>query len=271
MIRIAVPESMAGTTIPHLVRANRIVFFEPEVRVGTIVNTQDTIVQFRSFDIPHRVLDSFHVGLVGSDCLEERELELGISPEVLSRYKYGRHFFTEPTLDFIARRDSDIVSLSQLGPGRIVITEYPNLTKNHLEGVLGKDGKNLKVALPGVDGAPSKPEDFRRYCKKEGKIGLEIVHGSIAAAVTADGSIGVMVSETNDTVQRYPVRIVENLRQIDTCLIANPVSMRRRIFKREIGELKTDLDLAYTQIMCEKEGRTHPEGIPVSVSGERRL
>lgn len=261
MIKIAVPEGMSLTTIVHLSRAGYRPVFEDDRRDGRILGSRDTIIKVRSYDIPVEVADGCHAGLVGSDWVEERELELGSQlVDTKVSFKYGREFnpSNPPTLDFITRDDSPIQSLEDIKPGQIILTEYPNITKNELE----KYGHEV-VTYGESRFIPQEPKLFRDWLKGEEYVGIRVVHGSIAALVNNhSGVLGVMVNETGGTLRRYNMRIVSKLRDIDTLLIVNPFAMARQSKEREIKAFQQKMEEAYSGIMLELEANTpSPEGL----------
>ncbi len=261
MIKIAVPEGMSLTTLVHLSRAGYRPVFDGDRRDGKILGTKDEIIKVRSYDIPVEVADGCHVGLVGSDWVEERELELGSQlVETRASFKYGREFnpSNHPTLDFIARDDSPIESLGDVKPGQIILTEYPNITKNEL----AKYGHDV-VTYGESRFMPQEPKLFRDWLKGEGYVGIRVVHGSIAALVNNhSGALGVMVNETGGTLKRYNMRVVSNLRDIDIQLIVNPFAMARQSKEREITAFQQKMEEAYESIMLEFEASTpSPEGV----------
>lgn len=261
MLKIAVPEGMSDTTLVHLTRAGYRPVFENERRDGRIIGRKDTIIKVRSYDIPVEVADGCHVGLVGSDWIDERELELGEQlVNSIASFPYGRKFIpsNSPTLDFIASEDSPIRSLEDIRPGQIVLTEYPNLTRKKLE----SSGHSV-VEYGESRFLPKEPKLFRDWLKGEGYVGIRVVHGSIAALINNhSGALGVMVNETSDTLRNNNVRIVTNLMGIETKLIVNPFVMARQSKEKEINVFREAMENAWSNIRQELEANTpSPEGL----------
>lgn len=250
MIKIVIPKNMSKSVIEHLEEAGRTVSFDEGKNLGTVLETQDRVVRTRSFDIPFWVAEYYDVGLCGSDCVKETELARGIKLDVLSHYSYGREHYTTPTLDMVAHKDDKIQDASEIQPGSVVITEYPHLTIEFLK------NKGISTAEIGKEkGVPSYPAEFHEWCKGNGVVGIEVLHGGIAEAVHEGDGYGVMVSETGKTLTENNLKVLDNIHKIETLLIADPHALRDSTLglEREIRSLHQDLDRAYLTIYGESE------------------
>lgn len=253
MIRLAIPANM-DTTIEHLAKASRQVNFTSG-DITTIEDTSDIVVRMRSFDIPTVVCDGCDVGLCGSDCVEERRLELGLSVAVLANFYYGRKKFGKsPTLDFVAAGDNSIKHPEELKPGSLIFTEHPQITKNYLESY------GVHVASLGRNyNSPSQPYGFKKWCEKEGFVGITIVHGRIPSFIGPE-KYGVMVNEEGEKMRESNATIVETIMPIQVQLIANHKSLRQAEKEAEIRILTRDLEKAFITICQENESfPPHPE------------
>lgn len=233
--------------------------------MGNGRGTGEKVIRLRSSDIPIEVEDSCDVGLCGSDWIEERKLELGIDLEVLSEYAYGRQFGSPPpSLDIVVKTSDPLFNIRDIKPGSMFITEHPFLFKQFLEGAL--QGRGSRVVQLGKDGpTPTIPGEFRKWCQKEGAVGIRTVHGRIAALVNLDAGYDVMVNETGLTLARNELRILETVHPIRTLLIADRDALRDNTRGPEINALHRDLDRAYLRINGESEAsfsrgreRSHP-------------
>lgn len=178
---------MEKTTRAHFKAAGRTLKFRPDGDLGiaswvddrTNNRIYDTVIQLRSLDIPVEIEDSGDVGMVGSDCLEEKKLQFReIDLELLAAFDYGRRFDQQPRLEIVRRAKDNIRNIAGISPGTMIVTEYPELTKRHLE-----DKGNKKVIALGTNNAPQLPWEFRQYCKENGLIGMRIVHGRVPGLV----------------------------------------------------------------------------------------
>lgn len=263
MLKIVIPANME-TALDHLVNAGRHVDFDEGVDWAVVGGTGEKVIRLRSSDIPLEVEDSCDVGLCGSDWVEERKLELGTNLEVLSEYAYGRRFDTQPSLDIVVKTSDPLSNIRDVKPGSMFLTEHPFVTRQFLEGALQERG--LRVVQLRKDGLiPTIPGEFRKWCQREGAVGIRTVHGRIAALVNLDAGCGVMVNETGLTLARNELRILETVHPIRTLLIADRDALRDNTRGPEIEALHRDLDRAYLRINGESEAsfslgreRIHP-------------
>ncbi len=253
MLKIVIPENMF-TTVEHLKRAGRKIKFASGGRRGFIKDTRDSVMLARSMDIPLKVADGNDIGLCGSDCVEERELELGIKPEVLSEYIYGRKKFDgpQPTLDLIVPQDDQITRTRDIKPGTMILTEHPILVRLYLE------QNGLRVATLGrEEQAPKNPGEFRNWCREKGCIGIEIVHGRIAESVWNGEGYGIGVNESGSTLIENSLRVLDTLRKIEVQLIADYDALMDEEKGSEIESLYRALDRAIPPINRESESTLH--------------
>ena len=249
MLKIVIPRNMT-TTVKHLKRAGRNIKFASGGRKGFIRETGDRVMLVRSMDIPVKVADGNDIGLCGSDCVEERELELGIKPEVLSEYIYGRKEFNgpQPTLDLIVPEDDEITRTRDIEPGTMILTEHPTLARLYLE------QNGLRVAILGrEERAPKDPGEFRNWCRENGYVGIEIVHGRIAESVWNGEGYGIGVNESGKTLIENGLRVLDRLRKIEIQLIADHDALRDEEKGPEIESLYRALDRAIPAVNRESE------------------
>lgn len=247
MLKIVIPANMERTTFEHFRRANRTLIFDEGVDLGRIAETDDLVVQLRSYDIPVEVEDTCDVGLCGSDWVEEKKMEFGVDLVVLSEYLYGRDFVQPPRLELVTRKDNPVSSLDELKPGSIIVTEVPLLTRRFL---IQHNLKNV-VILGGNEGVPKLPDGFRKWCEREGAVGLRTVHGREGGLINIGSDYGVMVNETGTKLERNQLKVIETIQEIKTQLIADRDAFR--IKEEEISSLHQDLDRAYLTIYGESE------------------
>lgn len=249
MLKIVIPENMT-TTVEHLKRAGHKIKFASGGRRGLIRETGDGVLLVRSLDIPIKVADGNDIGLCGSDCVEERELELGIKLEVISGYIYGRRKFNgpQPTLDLIVPEDDEIARTRDIEPGTMILTEHPALATLHLE------QNDLRVAILGRgEQAPKNPGEFRNWCRENGYVGIEIVHGRIAESVWNGEGYGIGVNESGDTLTQNGLRVLDTLRKIQVQLIADVEALRDEQKGPKIESLYRALDRAIPAVNRESE------------------
>ncbi|OGD87652.1 hypothetical protein A3A54_01370 [Candidatus Curtissbacteria bacterium RIFCSPLOWO2_01_FULL_39_62] len=216
-----------------------------ELNRGIIEETGDQIIQTRSRDIPRLVAWQYcHVGLVGSDCADGR-FEQKI--EVLSRFPYGREWHApQPRVELVVREDSRIKSIEDIGPGAIVLaeTQHANLTKHFLE------EKGFKVVRLKNDTGP----EVHNRLREDNAVAIQLVAGSIPVLLDTELHLGIMVNERGKTVEQYRLRVLENLYDVETLLIANRDVMRDDEINREkILQLKEGLENAYVRVQREFE------------------
>ena len=256
MLKIVIPANMEETTLEHLRRAGRPVSFMNGQDFGRVESTGDEVVRLRSYDIPTEVLDSCDVGLCGRDWVIEQCLELRIRPEILESYGYGRQFSGSPTLDLVAPANAGIKRVEDIKAGSVIMTEYPNLTREFLKRYgfkTARFGRNHQT--------PSKPDEFRNWCREEDTIGIRTVHGRIAALVCIGAGLGVMVNETGRTLEKNKLVVIGQLLQIETVLIVDPEAIKNK--GDEVDILRADLNRAYLSIRKELEGsQGSPERFP---------
>jgi ATP phosphoribosyltransferase len=247
MIKIIVPANM-GSTLELMALSGRTVVFPEGEDFTTIEETREEVVRLRSFDIPVGVEGFFDVGFCGSDWVEEKKLELGLRHVNLGGFNFGRSLKgPQPKLDLITLEGSDIKKTSDLKEGSIVVTEYPLLTEKFL------NEKGVKTSRYGKqNGAPTQPQEYKRWCQKEGVVGITTVHGRIAALVRVSGEVGVMINESGDTLRRNGLKKIENIMPITTQLIANINSFEDEEKRNELDEFDRRLDEAY-QIIVSRE------------------
>ena len=258
MLTIAVPKSME-TTLDHLGRAGRPVVFEKGRDVG-FTSTGDEVIQVRSYDIPLLISVAAHVGMCGSDVVEERMNQFLKRPEILTEFGYGRQYYeSPPTLDLVARRAEYVPSIEKIPSGSIILTELPNLTREKFE----RAGRKVEGFTE--DG----PEDLKEFiggCKRSDSVGVVVVHGRIPAMLEHLNGyqvFGVMVNETGDTLRANRLRVVKRFQTIRTLVIADRDFLDDENTRSEIDSLVRDLNEAERiRISGESEapGRVSVEG-----------
>ena len=249
MIKIAIPANMP-TALTHLQATGRKVFFAEgqDFAWTESENGRDLIIRLRSFDIPVVIGDSCDVGLCGSDVLEERSLAFGLNLEVLERFSYGRIFGTCPRLELVSPKENGIKNPKEFAAGTMILTEHPNITKKFLE------NSGLKVSILGENSAVAiLPSQFRGWCAKEGKVGIQVVHGRIPALVSLGAGFGVMVNETGGTIVANELKVVAKIADIEMLLLADRQALKDGQKGVEIKKLAKDLEEAYFTISREYE------------------
>ncbi len=244
MIKIALPANMEKTTTLHLAKSGRPITFFPDQDLGTIDGEGENIgdvIRLRSFDIPAEVSDSCDVGLVGLDWVKERELELGLGLKELDYWDYGRELLSSaPRLEVIIKDEDPTNKIKSLRPG-IVLGEQELLIKKYLE----EQGWKGKVAIMGKDGVPGTPKELRKYCEGNGLLGIRIVHGKIGALVRLGAGYGVMVSETDKTLRKYELKVLDKIMDTPVTLIADLEAIQGIRTGPEIMRLHRGLSEAY--------------------------
>jgi len=271
MLTIAVPKSME-TTLDHLGRAGRPVVFEEGRDVG-FTSTGDEVVQVRSYDIPLLVGVTAHVGMCGSDVVEERKYQFLKRPEILSEFGYGRTYYEKPpTLDLVARQSEYVPRIEEIPSGSIILTELPNLTREKFE----QAGRKVEGFL---EGGPEDLKEFIEGCKRSESVGVVVVHGKIPGMLEHLNGYqvyGVMVNETGRTLRANRLRVVKRLQTIRTLLIADKDKLQDEITSSEIDSLVMDMNEA-ERIRINREfeasGKVSAEGSLGGgpLSGERVL
>lgn len=249
MIKIAIPANMP-TAITHLQAAGRNVKFANGGDLGWVegANSRNFIVRLRSFDIPIVVDDSCDVGLCGSDVYEERKKVFDFGLEILDRFSYGRVFGTSPRLELVVTKENSIKNPKEIKPGTIILTEHPHLTKEFLE------DNGVKVSILGENSAATTlPGEFRNWCTREGRVGVQVVHGRIPALVRLGAGLGVMVNETGATILANELKVVAKLQDIEMLLVADRKALKDGQKGVEIKKLAKDLEQAYFTISLEYE------------------
>ena len=239
MLRIAVPKSME-TTLDHFERAGRPVVFKDGRDVG-MTFTGDEVVRLRSYDIPLVVGLTAHVGICGSDIVEERRHHFLKKPEILSEFSYGRQYHEKPpTLDLVARQDEYVPTIEKIPPGSIILTELPHLTREKFE----LAHKNVQDFLS--DG-PEDLDEFIGECERSNSVGLVVVHGRIPAMLEHLNGykvFGVVVNETGSTLRANGLRVVQRLQKIQAQFIADIDALEDTSIRSEIDDLVSVLNEA---------------------------
>lgn len=251
MIKIAIPANMP-TALTHLQATGRKVFFAEgqDFTWTESKNSSDLVIRLRSFDIPVVVGDSCDVGLCGSDVLEERSLAFGLNLEILERFSYGRIFGTCPRLELVSPKENGIKNPKEFATGTMILTEHPNITKKFLE------NSGLKVSILGENSAVAiLPSQFRAWCTKEGKVGIQVVHGRIPALVSLGAGFGVMVNETGTTISANELKVIAKIADIEMLLVADKQALGDRKKCQEIRRLQQELREAYIGISGEYESQ----------------
>lgn len=242
MISIAIPANME-TTLEHLRLAGRPVTFADGRDDGIVETTGDQVIRLRSYDVPLVVGISAHVGLCGSDMVEERSMQFVKRPVILSEYVYGRQFKSnQPTLDLVAPKNERATRINDLEPGSIVVTEYPNLTKNLLE-----ENSIRTEQFLDTNTTPDDLRDFIDHCTREAIVGTVVAHGRVPAIMRHLNGFrvyGVLVNESGKTLRVNELKVLERIHRIRILLIADPEALNEGI-SGEIEGLKKILDEAY--------------------------
>jgi len=240
---------MQETTTRHFLDAHRTVRFQKGLNRGTINETGDLVVRLRSFDIPVEVDDSCDIGLCGSDWVKEKELQLGIKLAILGEYNYGRSSGgNSPSLDLVVPNDNSLSSIQEVETGSMILTEYPNLTREHFT-INGFETAELGQTVD----APTSPDDFRDWCRQNGKIGIRVVHGAIPELVYVGAGHGVMVNESGKTLRKNDLKVVDTIHEIKTLLIADVDALNDDHKREEIESLRRDLGEVNWAISGESE------------------
>lgn len=217
-----------------------------ELNRGIIEETGDQIIQTRSREIPRLVASQYcHVGLVGSDCAEGRFKQ---KIEVLERFPYGREWGApQPRVEIVVPIDSRIKSVEEIEDGSVILVElqHAKLVKKYIE------GKNRRAVHLKDDVGPEVHDRLREV----NAVGIQLVSGSIPVLLDTELHLGVMVNERGTTVEQYRLRVLDNLYNIETLLIANKDVMRNDEINREkIYQLRDGLIDAYARVQREFEG-----------------
>ena len=257
------------TTLVLMEETGRRVVFPEGQDLTTVEGSEDQVARLRSFDIPVEVESGFDIGFCGSDWVKEKELELGLRYIKFGRFAFGRTFEgPQPKLELIASKDSGISEVKNIEPGRVVLTEYPLLTKQFLEEKGIKTFKHGDLSYDNGERPPTHPSDFRKWCQDEGLVGIRVVHGRIAALARANGTVGVMVNETGGTLEKNSLTVVETIMPIETELIGNIDSFNDERKRAEMNSFDREINEAYNRL---KDGESREGNEARGLSGERFL
>ena len=257
MLKVHTPKNMNGTIEEVLLEAGRPIVYVSEDEMARVRKAEDSnedinlVLQLRSGDIPTKVRQYGHIGIVGSDWLKEIKTHYpGMRITVLDRYKYfGREEkFAETTLDLIVRNNVQIETTASLAPG-IVSGEYKYLMIKHFE----ENGWDGKIVEMGLNGAPEDPKEYIQFCEEKGFMGIDINHGSIGEIVAAFGHYGFMVSEKGDTQKKFGVKSIAVIENIEGVLIADPDALEDKELVAEIYRYRDDLRRAYDELHFDPE------------------
>lgn len=204
MIRLAIPnKGRIAAPIMDLMEKSGLHLQDTSER-RLITRTLDPHVEIlfaRPVDIPEYVANgAADLGITGHDMVTERESDV----EELLDLQFGK-----ATLVLAVRDDSDITSVQQL-KGAKIATEFPVITKRYFA------GKKVPVSIVLVGGA----------CEATPHLG-------IADAI-------VDLSSSGNTLKTNRLRVIDEVLETSTHLIANRTSMKTK--KEKIDEIRLALE-----------------------------
>jgi len=257
MLKVHTPKNMNGTIEEVLLEAGRPIVYVSEDEMARVRKAEDSnedinlVLQLRSGDIPTKVRQYGHIGIVGSDWMREIKTHYPATRiTVLDRYEYfGREEkFAKPTLDLIVRNNLQAETTATLPPG-IVSGEYKYLMIKHFE----ENGWDGRIVEMGMNGAPEDAKDYIQFCERNGFMGIDINHGAIGEIVAAFGHYGFMVDETGKTAKKFGVKSIAVIENIEGLLIADPDALEDKELAAEIYRYRDDLRRAYDELHFDPE------------------
>jgi len=251
MLKLHTPKNMNGMVEELLIEAGKPIFYVsedemPRASEEHYYDDANLVLRLRSGDIPIKVRQYGHIGLVGSDWYKETKLHYpGMKLVILDSYEWwARKKFNKSFLELVVRNNVQAESTATLPPS-ITSTEYEYLAIDHYRNN-GWEGRIVKM---GENGAPQDPKEYIQFCEKkgegEGYMGLDITHGSIGELVSVGGHYGFMVSETEDTKRKFGIKAVALIEPVRGLLIADPDALKDRGLAAEIYRYRDDLRRAY--------------------------
>ena len=165
----------------------------------------DEVRILRPQEIPRYVADGmFDVGITGRDWIEERD----VSVITLSELHYSKATARPIRMVLAVAADSTAQSVTDLPPGLVVHTEYPELT--------------------------------RRYFAKQGiDADVQLSYGATEAKVPDIADAVVEITETGRALRAAGLKVIETILVSYTELIANPVAYADPAKRQAMEELQT--------------------------------
>lgn len=247
MLKLHTPKNMNGMVEELLLEAGKPIFYVSENELPRAseehrYDDANLVLRLRSGDIPIKVRQYGHIGLVGSDWYKETKLHYpGMKLVILDSYEWwARNKFNKSVLELVVKNDVHAESTATLPPS-ITSSEYEYLTIQHYQ----ENGWEGRIVKMGENGAPQDPKEYIQFCEGDGFMGLDITHGSIGELVSVGGHYGFMVSETEDTKRKFGIKAVATIEPVKGLLIADPDALEDKELAAEIYRYRDDLRRAY--------------------------